>query len=42
MANKKIIATIENYIKSLQQTEWDVEFNPEELDKDGCLILKRI
>jgi hypothetical protein len=29
-------------IQSLQQTEWDVTFNPEELDADGCLILKRI
>jgi hypothetical protein len=28
--------------QSLQQTEWDVTFNPEELDADGCLILKRI
>ena len=26
-------------INSLQQTEWDVTFNPEELDVDGCLIL---
>lgn len=28
--------------QSLQQTEWEVTFNPDELDADGCLILKRI
>ena len=28
-------------IQSLQQTEWDVTFNPDEKDSDGCLILKR-
>jgi hypothetical protein len=28
------------YIQSLQQTEWDVTFNLEKLDADGCLILK--
>jgi len=27
---------------ALQQTEWDVTFNPDEKDADGCLILKRI
>ena len=32
---------IDNYIQSLQQTEWDVTFNPDEKDSDGCLILKR-
>ena len=31
---------IEEHIQSLQQTEWAVTFNPEELDADGCLILK--
>ena len=30
-----------NYIQSLQQTEWDVTFNPDELDAEGRLILKR-
>ena len=30
------------HIQSLQQTEWDVTFNPNEKDSDGCLILKRI
>ena len=30
------------FIQSLQQTEWDVTFNPEEKDSEGCLILKRI
>ena len=29
-------------IQSLQKTEWDVTFNPDELDADGCLILKRV
>ena len=29
-------------IQSLQQTEWDVSFNPDEKDSDGCLILKRL
>lgn len=28
--------------KSLQQTEWDVSFNSEEKDSEGCFILKRI
>jgi hypothetical protein len=28
-------------IQSLQQSEWDVTFNPEELDAYGCYILKR-
>ena len=28
-------------IQSLQQTEWEVTFNPEEKDSNGCLILKR-
>lgn len=27
---------------SLPQTKWDVIFNPDEKDLDGCLILKRI
>ena len=27
--------------ESLQQTEWDVTFNPDEKDSEGCLILKR-
>ena len=27
-------------IQSLQKTEWDVTFNPEEFDADGCLILR--
>lgn len=30
------------HIQSLQQTEWDVTFNPEEKDSEGCLILKRL
>ena len=29
-------------IRSLQQSEWDVTFNPEELDEYGCYILRRI
>lgn len=33
---------VDDYIQSLQQTEWDVTFNPDELDAEGCLILKRI
>ena len=35
----------ENYLaykQSLQQTEWEVSFNPEEKDSEGCLILKRL
>ena len=31
---------IDNYIQSLQQTEWDVSFNSDEKDSEGCLILK--
>ena len=34
--------TFKEYIQSLQQTEWDVTFDPEKLDADGCLILKNI
>lgn len=30
------------YIQSLQQTEWDVFFNPDEKDSEGCLILRRL
>ena len=33
---------IKKVFKLLEKTEWQVEFNPDELDKDGCLILKRI
>ena len=33
---------VNKFIQSLQQTEWDVSFNPEEKDSDGCLILKRL
>lgn len=29
-------------MKDLQQTEWEVTFNPDEKDSDGCLILKRL
>ena len=29
-------------MQDLQQTEWDVSFNPEEKDFEGCLILKRL
>lgn len=29
-------------IQSLQQTEWDVTFNPDEKDSEGCLILKTL
>ena len=32
---------IDKQIRSLQQTEWDVTFNPDEKDSEGCLILKR-
>ena len=32
----------DEYIQSLQQTEWDCTFNPDEKDSDGFLILKRI
>ena len=32
---------VDAYVKSLQQTEWDVTFNLDEKDEDGCLILKR-
>lgn len=32
----------EHYIQSLQQTEWDVSFNPEEKDSEGYLVLKRL
>ena len=31
----------ERYVQSLQQTEWDCTFNPDEKDSEGCLILKR-
>ena len=31
----------DDLIQSLQKTEWDVTFNPNEKDIDGCLILKR-
>ena len=31
----------DEFIQSLQQTEWEVTFNPDEKDSDGCLILKR-
>lgn len=34
--------TLGEHIQSLQQTEWDVTFNPDEKDSDGCLILKRL
>jgi len=30
----------DEFLKSLQQTEWEVTFNPDEKDSDGCLILK--
>ena len=29
-------------VQSLQQTEWDVSFNPDEKDSEGCLVLKRL
>ena len=32
---------LDNFIQSLHPKEWEVEIL-EELDKDGCLILKRI
>ena len=32
----------EHYIQSLQQTEWEVTFNPDEKDSEGFLILKRV
>lgn len=32
---------IDKQIQSLQKTEWDCTFNPDEKDSDGCLILKR-
>ena len=32
----------DEFIQSLQQTEWDCTFNPDEKDSDGCLILKRL
>jgi hypothetical protein len=31
---------MDEYIQSLQQTEWDVSFNSDEKDSEGCLILK--
>ena len=31
---------MDEYIQSLQQTEWDVFFNPDEKDSEGCIILK--
>ena len=30
------------YFDKSQQTEWDVFFNPDEKDSEGCLILKRL
>ena len=30
-----------DFIQSLQKTEWDVTFDPDELDAEGRLILKR-
>jgi hypothetical protein len=38
----KVNINFKKYLKSLQQTEWDVTFNPKERDGYGCLILKRI
>lgn len=32
---------VNKYIQSLQQNEWEVTFNPDEKDSNGCLILKR-
>ena len=32
----------DKFIQSLQQTEWDVTFNPDEKDSEGCLILKKL
>jgi hypothetical protein len=36
-----LITDEKDFIQSLQQTEWDVFFNPDEKDSDGCLILQR-
>lgn len=30
------------FLNSIKQNEWDVTFNPEEKDSEGCLILKRL
>ena len=38
--NKKLFSD-DKYIKSLQQTEWEVSCNPDVKDADGNLILKR-
>ena len=40
--NRVSSSDVDRCIQSLQQTEWDVSFNPDEKDSDGCLILKRV
>lgn len=40
--NDSYVEDTQKYIQSLQQTEWDVSFNPDEKDSEGCLILKRL
>ena len=37
---KTLTEVQDKHIQSLQQTEWEVIYNLEELDADGCLILK--
>ena len=39
--SRKLRGEYLDFIKTFQQTEWDVTFNPEELDAEGRLILKR-
>lgn len=39
---KTLTEVQDKHIQSLQQSEWEVTYNLEELDADGCLILKRI
>ena len=41
LEDKPIDEFFNDFIQSLKQTEWDVTFNPDELDAEGCLILKR-
>ena len=37
---KTLTEVQDKHVQSLQQTEWDVTFNPEEKDAEGRLILK--
>lgn len=36
------IMSDDEFIQSIQPKEWDVTFNPDEKDSEGCIILKRL